>query len=64
MKNIFRNLYYSIICYDPIIESLHIHTKPETRIPDTKTEYLASPVLINRKQKRNFKYSQEKNNKK
>ena len=54
MGKFFKKIYYSIICYDPIIETLY--KKKETA--DTKSmqtiTYVASPIIINRKKKRKF----------
>lgn len=52
MKTI-KKLYYSFVCYDPIVEVL------EERYDDKheeveKRQHVASPIFANRKQKREF----------
>lgn len=52
MKTI-KKLYYSFVCYDPVVEILK-ESYVEKHEEDEAKQYVASPILANRKQKRAF----------
>ena len=54
MKNFIKKLYYSIICYDPIIEKLKEKNISDFEYDNLEVYHIASPIQPNRKQKRNF----------
>lgn len=59
MKKLLKKIYYNIICYDKIIETLY--EKSQSNEPENESEetYLASPIFATRKQKREFLFSKE-----
>mgnify|MGYP000751506898 CR=1 FL=1 len=60
MIKLIKSLYYKIICYDPVIEELYNH---EDIIKNgNSSNYVASPIIINRKIRRNSKKIQRENN--
>ena len=61
MKSIFKKIYYKIICYDPIIETLYTPPQSDTSNNSSEKNYVASPIFITRKQKRQFQFKINRN---
>lgn len=53
MIKVIKNIYFKIICYDPIIENLYDYEKNNNI--NVSNNYVASPVIVNRKIKRKYK---------
>ena len=54
MNKLLKSIYYKIICYDPIIETLYT---PQVSNESSEKNYVASPIFITRRQKRQFYFS-------
>ena len=57
MNGIFKKAYYKIICYNPIIETLYTPQTRETSNDSSEKTYVASPMFLTRKQKRQFQFT-------
>ena len=53
MNKLIKKIYYKIICYDPIIETLYITSNSDST-DNFEKSYVASPIFVTRKQKRDF----------
>ena len=59
MIKFIKKIYFKIICYGPIIEELYNY---DDKNISKSSNYVASPIIINRKIKRNCKRKLIENN--